>query len=101
MKWLMKSFMKIRETSFEKFNLTCMHIYHSLGMVKASEICMFLFVSSTRRKRGIQGDGIFGERDQGKVPIFGKELFEDASSMESEYLTLKQRPICNYDWYNP
>ena len=45
-----QKFHEIREAAFEKFELTCMHIYHSLGTVKAGEICMFVFVSSPRRK---------------------------------------------------
>jgi len=43
-------FHEIREATFEKFNLTCMHIYHSLGSVAVGEICLFVFVSSPRRK---------------------------------------------------
>ena len=42
---------EIREAAFEKFNLTCLHIYHSLGEVKVGEICIFVFVSSPRRKQ--------------------------------------------------
>ena len=30
----------IREETFEKFNLSCMHIYHSIGEVKSGEICL-------------------------------------------------------------
>ena len=42
-------FHEVREATFKKFSLTCMHIYHSLGTVKAGEICLFVFVSSPRR----------------------------------------------------
>src|SRR5210317_1609557 len=38
-------FHEIREATFQKFNLTCMHIYHSLGKVNTGEICLFVFVS--------------------------------------------------------
>lgn len=69
-----EKFHEIRETSFEKFNLTCMHIYHSLGMVKAGEICMFLFVSSTRRKEVFKAMEYLVNEIKEKVPIFGKEL---------------------------
>ncbi|MEP0711483.1 MAG: molybdenum cofactor biosynthesis protein MoaE, partial [Algoriphagus sp.] len=31
---------EIREAAFEKFDLTCLHIYHSLGTVKVGEICI-------------------------------------------------------------
>ena len=45
-----KTFHEIREAAFEKFDLTCMHIYHSMGIVKAGEICLFVFTSSAHRK---------------------------------------------------
>ena len=37
---------QVREETFSKYDLTCMHIYHSLGKVKAGEICLFVFTSS-------------------------------------------------------
>tara|TARA_B110000285_G_scaffold105789_2_gene120420 strand:+ start:3268 stop:3711 length:444 start_codon:yes stop_codon:yes gene_type:complete len=72
-------FFEIRETTFEKFNLTCMHIYHSLGKVKAGEICLFVFVSSPRRKEVFKALEYIVEEIKAKVPVFGKELFEDES----------------------
>tara|TARA_B110000977_G_scaffold198819_1_gene284584 strand:- start:625 stop:1068 length:444 start_codon:yes stop_codon:yes gene_type:complete len=72
-------FFEIRETTFEKFNLTCMHIYHSLGEVKAGEICLFVFVSSPRRKEVFKALEYIVEEIKAKVPVFGKELFEDES----------------------
>jgi molybdopterin synthase catalytic subunit len=70
-------FHEIREVAFEKFNLTCMHIYHSLGTVKAGEICMFVFVSSPRRKEVFKALDYIVEEIKAKVPVFGKEIFED------------------------
>ena len=70
-------FHDIREAAFEKFNLTCMHIYHSLGTVKAGEICMFVFVSSPRRKEVFKALEYVVEEIKAKVPVYGKELFED------------------------
>lgn len=70
-------FHEIREAAFEKFNLTCMHIYHSLGTVKAGEICMFVFVSSPRRKEVFKALEYVVEEIKAKVPVFGKEIFED------------------------
>lgn len=72
-------FFEIRETTFEKFNLTCMHIYHSIGEVKAGEICLFVFVSSPRRKEVFKALEYIVEEIKAKVPVFGKELFEDES----------------------
>ncbi len=74
-----EKFHEIREATFEKFNLTCMHIYHSLGEVKTGEICMFIFVSSPRRKEVFKAIEFLVEEVKAKVPIFGKEVFEDAS----------------------
>lgn len=74
-----KKFYEIREATFEKFNLTCMHIYHSLGAVKTGEICLFVFVSSPRRKEVFKALEYVVEAIKADVPVFGKELFEDAS----------------------
>ncbi len=70
-------FHEIREATFDKFNLTCMHIYHSLGTVKSGEICLFVFVSSPRRKEVFKALEFVVEEIKAKVPVYGKELFED------------------------
>lgn len=72
-------FHEIREATFEKFELTCMHIYHSLGRVNAGEICLFVFVSSPRRKVVFEALEYVVEEIKANVPVFGKELFEDES----------------------
>ncbi len=72
-----EKFHEIREATFDKFNLTCMHIYHSLGTVKAGEICMFIFVSSPRRKEVFKAIEFVVEEIKANVPVFGKEIFED------------------------
>ncbi|MFV0237853.1 MAG: molybdenum cofactor biosynthesis protein MoaE [Flavobacteriales bacterium] len=75
----LKEFHKIRVATFEKFELTCMHIYHSLGIVKAGELCLFVFVSSPRRKEVFKALEFVVEEIKAHVPVFGKELFEDDS----------------------
>jgi len=72
-------FHDIREETFDKFDLTCMHIYHSLGKVKTGEICMFVFISSPRRKVVFKALEYVVEEIKAKVPVFGKEIFEDES----------------------
>ncbi|UNY97627.1 molybdenum cofactor biosynthesis protein MoaE [Zhouia spongiae] len=72
-----EKFYEIREAAFEKFDLTCMHIHHSLGKVNAGEICLFVFVSSPRRKEVFKAIEYLVEEIKAKVPIFGKEIFED------------------------
>ncbi|PKV48261.1 molybdopterin synthase catalytic subunit [Aquimarina sp. MAR_2010_214] len=72
-----QKFNDIREATFEKFDLTCMHIYHSLGTVNAGEICLFVFVSSPRRKVVFKALEYVVEAIKADVPVFGKEIFED------------------------
>ena len=70
-------FHEIREATFSKFHLTCMHIYHSLGRVRAGEICLFVFVSSPHRKEAFKALEYVVEEIKANVPVFGKEVFED------------------------
>ncbi|HUQ65560.1 MAG TPA: molybdenum cofactor biosynthesis protein MoaE [Flavitalea sp.] len=68
---------RVREDTFAKYDLTCMHIYHSLGKVKAGEICLFVFTSSSHRKAAIDACEEVVERIKKELPIWGKEVFED------------------------
>jgi molybdopterin synthase catalytic subunit len=72
-------FNEIRERAFEQYELSCMHIYHSLGIVKAGEICLFVFVSSPHRKVAFKALEFVVESLKKEVPVFGRELFEDDS----------------------
>ena len=69
---------EIREDAFEKYSLSCMHIYHSLGVVPVGEICLFVFVSSPHRKEVFEALHQVVERIKKELPVFGKELFGDA-----------------------
>jgi molybdopterin synthase catalytic subunit len=68
---------EIREDAFEKYSLSCMHIYHSLGVVPTGEICLFVFVSSPHRKEVFEALHQVVERIKKELPVFGKELFGD------------------------
>ncbi len=70
---------EIREAFFEKYNLHCMHIHHSIGKVKAGELCIFVFVSGGHRSDVFEALPLLVNEIKAKVPIFGKELFEDES----------------------
>ncbi|MDY8138158.1 molybdenum cofactor biosynthesis protein MoaE [Aquimarina sp. 2201CG5-10] len=71
------TFHEIREATFDKFELTCMHIYHSIGTVKTGEICLFVFVSAPHRKVTFEALEFVVEQVKKEVPVFGKEVFED------------------------
>ena len=68
---------EIREGIFIKYPLTCMHIYHSLGVVAAGEMCLFVFTSAVHRKEAIDACEEVVELIKKELPIWGKEIFED------------------------
>lgn len=67
----------IREDIFSKYELTCMHVYHSLGKVAAGELCLFVFVSSAHRDACVKACAELVERIKAELPVWGKEIFED------------------------
>jgi len=72
---LQKKF-EIREAIFAKYPLTCMHVYHSIGVVMAGEICLFVFTSSVHRKPAMDACNECVERIKAELPVWGKEMFE-------------------------
>jgi molybdopterin synthase catalytic subunit len=46
--------------------------------VAAGEICLFVFTSSAHRKPAIDACTETVERIKAELPVWGKELFEDA-----------------------
>jgi molybdopterin synthase catalytic subunit len=68
---------RIRENIFAKYELTCMHVHHSLGNVKAGEISLFVFTSAAHRKAAIHACEEAVERIKAELPVWGRELFSD------------------------
>ena len=66
----------ISEDIFAKYELTCMHVHHSLGVIKAGEICLFVFTSSKHRKAAIDACSECVERIKAELTVWGKEIFE-------------------------
>lgn len=69
----------IREEIFAKYELTCMHVHHSLGTVKAGEICLFVFTSSKHRIAAMEACDETVERIKSELQIWGREIFNDDS----------------------
>lgn len=67
---------EIREAIFEKYPITCLHVHHSLGKIKAGEICFFVFTSSAHRKAAIDACQETVEKIKTELPVWGKEFFE-------------------------
>jgi len=74
----------IKSEIFDKYPIYCMHIYHSIGSVKAGEICIFAFVSAVHRTTVFNALQEVVDKIKAKVPIFGKEIFEDKSHQWKE-----------------
>ena len=74
-----KKISEIREGAFSRWALSCLHIYHSSGLVKVGEISLFVFVSSARRKDCIDAMQSIVEDIKHTVPIWKKEILEDAT----------------------
>lgn len=68
---------EIRENIFEKYDLTCLHVYHSLGKISVGEICLFVFASSVHRAAAIEACNELVESIKKELPIWGKEIFEN------------------------
>ena len=74
----------IKSEIFDKYPIYCMHIYHSIGWVKAGEICIFALVSAAHRTTVFNALQEVVNKIKAKVPIFGKEIFEDKSHQWKE-----------------
>jgi len=70
---------EIREQAFAEFDLSCMHIYHSLGKADTGQLCLVVFVSSAHRQQPYEAVKFLVDAIKEKAPIFGKELFADGS----------------------
>lgn len=81
-----QQFHEIREAMFAKYNLTCLHIYHSLGRVNAGEISLFIFTSSPHRQAAIEACAEIVERVKKEVPVWGREILENESYLWKENL---------------
>lgn len=78
---------EIREAVFSKYALTCMHIYHSLGNVRAGGLCLFVFTSSKHRIDAVKACEEIVERIKSEVPVWGKESLEN-----NEYVWKAENP---------
>ena len=75
---------EIRENLFAKYDLTCMHVHHSLGIVPVGEICLFVFVSSKHRKAAIDACEELVEAIKFKLPVWGKEILNTKDTVWKE-----------------
>ncbi len=65
----------IREEAFARWQgLTCLHVHHSLGSIKAGELCFMVFASAPHRAAAREAVAWVVDRIKAELPIFGKEI---------------------------
>lgn len=70
----------IREEAFTKWPaMTCLHVHHSLGCIKAGELCFMVFASAPHRIQAREAVAWVVDRIKAELPIFGREILSDAS----------------------
>jgi len=67
----------IREEAFARWPITCLHVYHSQGVIKAGELCFFVFASAAHRQAAREAVAYVTDEVKKRLPIFGKEIFTE------------------------
>jgi molybdopterin synthase catalytic subunit len=69
----------IREEAFARWPITCLHVHHSVGTIKAGELCFFVFASAPHRQAAREAVAYVTDEVKKRLPIFGKEIVADGS----------------------
>lgn len=75
---------EIREDVFARYALTCMHVHHSLGLVRAGEVSLFVFTSAPHRRAAIDACNEVVEAIKAGLPVWGKEIFDNQDTRWKE-----------------
>jgi molybdopterin synthase catalytic subunit len=70
---------EIQAELFEKYQLTGLNIFHSIGKVPAGKICFFVLVVSKHRAEAIAACNEAVDRVKSELPVWGKLIFENAT----------------------
>lgn len=71
----------LKEDLLNRFSdLVCLHIWHSIGVVKAGEASLLVIVSTGHRKEAFQALEACVELIKEKLPVWKKELFSDGTT---------------------
>lgn len=72
----------IREEAFARWpRMTCLHVHHSQGIVKAGELCFMVFASAPHRQQAREAVAFVTDEVKKRLPIFGKEILSDDSHL--------------------
>ena len=77
----------IREEAFARWpEVTCLHVHHSLGTIKAGELCFFVFASASHRQQAREAVAYVTDEVKKRLPIFGKEVFTEGGHVWKQNL---------------
>lgn len=71
---------KIADQMFDQFDIRSLHIQHSLGLVPAGDVSLFVLVSAPHRQAAFDATRSFVDRLKAELPIWGKEIFDSQNS---------------------
>ena len=72
----------IREEAFARWpQMTCLHVHHSQGVIKAGELCFMVFASAPHRQQAREAVAFVTDEVKKRLPIFGKEILSDESHL--------------------
>lgn len=71
---------KITDQIFDQFPIKSLHIRHSLGLVPAGGISLFVLISAPHRQAAFDATRSFVDRLKAELPIWGKEIFDNQNS---------------------
>lgn len=75
----------IREEAFARWpQMTCLHVHHSQGIIKAGELCFMVFASAPHRQQAREAVAFVTDEVKKRLPIFGKEIFADGEHVWKE-----------------
>lgn len=70
----------LREEAFTRWpTMTCLHVHHSLGTIKAGELCFMVFASAPHRQQAREAVAWVVDAIKSELPIFGKEVLGDGA----------------------
>lgn len=72
----------IREEAFTRWpQMTCLHVHHSQGVIKAGELCFMVFASAPHRQQAREAVAFVTDEVKKRLPIFGREILSDDSHL--------------------
>ncbi len=74
-----KEIHSLKEHYLQEYDLHCLHIYHSTGIVKTGELSLVVMVSAAHRQDTFDLLKDIVEQIKLKVPIWKKEMLSDGS----------------------